>query len=105
MRILRAPTMYSALNASNLFQGPNSTASKYGELPGLGSNSAAPGTRTIANGIDITHKFDTSNSKFPPASWLGYGLNMITITPSMSISMALIWSISEHSAINLLKQC
>lgn len=82
--------MYSALNASTLFHGPNSTASKYGALPGLGSDSSAPGTRVIANGIDITHKFDTANSKFPPASWLGYGLNMITITPSTSDSMSLI---------------
>jgi len=82
--------MYSALNASNFFQGPNSTASKYGDSPGLGSNSSAPATRIIANGIDITHKFDTSNSKFPPASWLGYGLDMITITPSTSFLMSLI---------------
>lgn len=87
--------MYSALNAINLFQGPNSTASKYGQFPGLGSNSSTAATRVIANGIDITHKFVTSNTNFPPASWLGYGLDMITITPSTFISMFLVWSFMD----------
>ena len=38
----------------------------------------------IAKGVDITQLFNGSaNQSFPPRTWLGFGLDMTTITPCM----------------------
>ncbi|KAL8709006.1 MAG: hypothetical protein Q9220_006215 [cf. Caloplaca sp. 1 TL-2023] len=43
----------------------------------------------IAKGIDITHILNgTENADFPPRSWLGFGLDMTTVTPSDIVSVA-----------------
>ncbi|KAI4229419.1 MAG: hypothetical protein L6R36_000873 [Xanthoria steineri] len=43
----------------------------------------------IAKGVDITHLLNgTSNQDFPPRSWLGFGLDMTTITPCTYLRVA-----------------
>ncbi|KAL8882062.1 MAG: hypothetical protein Q9192_007655 [Flavoplaca navasiana] len=43
----------------------------------------------IAKGVDITQLFNGSaNQNFPPRTWLGFGLDMTTITPSDITSVA-----------------
>ena len=70
-----------ALNAGGSFWSQDSA--------GLGShslsNGSAPGPRKVlANGIDIAQIFnETANTAFPPRSWLGFGLDMTTLTPGM----------------------
>ena len=57
--------------------------------PGIGSHSlsieSAPESRKVlANGIDMAQILNNSaNSDFPPRSWLGFGLDMTTVTPGM----------------------
>ena len=92
---MRIPTslslVASTLNNSALLYPSNSTAPpRPGAFPN-GSNASIPLFRTIiANGTDITSRFQTENAQFPPRSWLGFGLDMTTVTPGMSY-----WSISS----------
>lgn len=72
-----APT----LNNTSLLTPFNGSALRPGALPD-GSNVIAPLSRDIiANGTNITERFSTENNPFPPRSWLGYGLDMTTVTP------------------------
>ena len=80
MRILQVPSIAAALNASNAFHGFNSTFGAFG--PSENSSSLTE-TAVYSNGTDITGLFNTTNTKFPPRTWLGFGLDMTTITPCM----------------------
>ena len=79
MRIIQVPTIATALNASNVLPGFNYTATIPGNF--THTNSAAAEITVIANGTDISAVFDPSNSQFPPRSWLGFGIDMTTVTP------------------------
>ena len=73
---LLAPT----LNNTSLLTPFNGTALRPGAFPD-GSTASAPLRDIIANGTNITARFETENRSFPPRSWLGYGLDMTTVTP------------------------
>ncbi len=55
-----------------------------GSLPD-GSNATKIGPhQVISNGVDITKSLDgTANVDFPPSSWLGFGIDLTTVTPGM----------------------
>ncbi|KAL8734990.1 MAG: hypothetical protein Q9166_001115 [cf. Caloplaca sp. 2 TL-2023] len=47
-----------------------------------GSDAVSGPWQVISNGQDITHLLNgTANPDFPPKSWLGFGLDMTTVTP------------------------
>lgn len=48
-----------------------------------GANATVEPMNFVSNGIDITKHLDGSaNAPFPPRSWLGFGLDMTSVTPS-----------------------
>lgn len=81
MRILQVPSMMAALNnVTTPGHLPNGTAMDLVNHQNS-TNSTFMRTLIIANGTDITSRFDTANTNFPPRSWLGFGLDMTAITP------------------------
>ncbi|KAL8671944.1 MAG: hypothetical protein Q9168_003570 [Polycauliona sp. 1 TL-2023] len=74
-----------ALNAANNLWSQGGPSIDRTSLPG-GPNGSE---RVIAKGVDITQLFNgTVNASFPPGNWLGFGLDMTTVTPSDVTSVA-----------------
>ncbi|KAL8998631.1 MAG: hypothetical protein Q9169_002382 [Polycauliona sp. 2 TL-2023] len=71
-----------ALNAGGNLWTPTGRGSNFSSLPDRSAPLAAPPLKVIAKGADITHLLNgTANASFPPGSWLGFGLDMTTVTP------------------------